>query len=579
MKESIVIEKLNGHDKEGKIGKILKKPGDQVLVGDLMFTIESGKGAINVKSSWEGTILELKINEGETVKKGQTVGSVDSTGTGSGQGSAASTGKQAGGQPASKGYSFGLAKPESVTLDVDVLIIGGGPGGYVAAIRGAQEGLRVALIEEDRLGGTCLNYGCIPTKAMANSVSVLNNIKLSENHGISVGEVRLDFGKLMSRKEDVVNQLVDGIEHLMEAHGIEYINGRAFVDEQGGIRVHTKRTHYQFKYKNLILALGSKPASLPIPGSQLPDILTSEDLLSMNEIPKSITIIGGGVIGMEFAFIYRALGAEVNVVEFLPQILNILDEDVAEVIKTSAEEKGIKIFENAKALGIQNTLDGSKLLEVEINGEPTSICSQKVAMAVGRRANLESMDLEKLGVQLNERNNGIVVNNFMQTNVAQIYAIGDVTNKIQLAHVASHQGMVAIDHILGHSHEMDYQFVPSAIFTNPEIGNVGMSEKEAQKQGLEILVGKFPFVANGKALTMDEPEGFVKIIADGHSKIILGGAVVGIHATDLMSVLTNLIVSKTHMDEAAKVIYAHPTTSESIHEAILMLDNRGIHFA
>ena len=564
-KKSVVIEKLNGHDKEGKIGKIYKKVGDSISIGDVMFTIESGKGALNVNSSWDGTILELSISEGDLVAKGQVVGSVDAAQTGTSN--------------AKKGYSFGLAKPEDKTLEVDVLIIGGGPGGYVAAIRGAQAGLRVALVEEDRLGGTCLNYGCIPTKAMASSVSVLEGIKTSMTHGISVGDVNVDFGQLMTRKEDVVNQLVGGIEHLIEEHAIEYINGKAVIDEQGKIIVHTKRTHYQFKYKDLILATGSKPAFLPIPGSDFPDILTSEELLSMKEIPKSLTIIGGGVIGMEFAFIYRALGAEVNVVEFLPQILNMLDEDVVDVIRNSAEEKGIKIFENAKATGIKNTLDGSKLLEVEIDGEVTSICSQKIAMAVGRKANLKSMDLEKLGIELNERGNGIAVDGFMKTNIDHVYAIGDVTNIIQLAHVASHQGMVAIDHILGKCHEMDYRFVPSAIFTSPEIGSVGMTEKEAEKHNLKIITGNFPFMANGKALTMGEPDGFVKIIADANSRVIIGGTIVGIHATDLMSVLTNLIVSQTSIDEAEKVIYAHPTTSESIHEAILMLDNRAIHFA
>lgn len=565
MKASVVIEKLNGHDKEGKIGKIFKKVGDQLLIGDVMFTIESGKGALNVKSSWEGLILELNIDEGDLVKKGQLVGYVES--------------KQTAEPSAKKSYSFGLSKPEDKTLEVDVLIIGGGPGGYVAAIRGAQEGLKVAIIEEDRLGGTCLNYGCIPTKAMSSSIKALETVRTAMIHGIKVDTVRLDFDQLMARKEDVVNQLVGGIEHLMGAHGIEYINGKAIIDDDSKIIVQTKRTHYKFKYDNLILALGSKPATLPITGYDLPDILTSEDLLSMKEIPKSLTIIGGGVIGMEFAFIYRTLGSEVNVVEYLPQILNLVDEDVAEVIRTSAEDKGIKIFENAKAISIKNTLDGSKLLEVEIDGQRTSLCSQQVAMAVGRKANLDSIALDKLGIELNEKGNGIAVDGFMKTNKDHIYAIGDVTNIIQLAHVASHQGMVAIDHILGNRHEMDYRYVPSAIFTSPEIGNIGMTEKEALKNEIEIITGKFPFMANGKALTMGEPDGFVKIIANANTRTVIGASIVGVHATDLMSAVTNLVVSQTTIDEASKVIYAHPTTSESIHEAILMLDNRGIHFA
>lgn len=565
MEALVVVEKLKGHDKKGKIGKIKKKVGDSIKIGDVLFTIESGKGALSIQSKWDGTLLELNIEEGDTVTKGQKVGSIDATKTES------SDTKQA--------YSFGLAKPKEKMLELDLLVVGGGPGGYVAAIRGAQAGLSVALVEEDRLGGTCLNYGCIPTKALANSAGLLEDIKTSTSHGIHVGEIELDFSQLMARKDDVVNELVGGIEALMEAHEIEYINGRAVLDENGEIIVHTKHTHYSFKYKNLILALGSKTAFLPIPGADLPDILTSEELLTMTEVPKSLTIIGGGVIGMEFAFVYRALGAEVNVVEFLPQILNILDEDVADVIRDSAEEKGIRLFENTKAIAIKNTLDGSKLLEVEINGEITSICSEKLAMAVGRKANLQSLDLEKLGVKLNERGNGIDVNGFMQTNVENVYAIGDVTNKMQLAHVASHQGIVAVDHILGKKHEMDYRFVPSAIFTTPEIGNVGITEKEAKDKNIEILSSSFPFMANGKALTMGEPEGFVKVIADAKSRIIIGAVIVGSHATDLIAILTNLIESQTSIDDAANVIYAHPTTSESVHEAILMLDKKGIHFA
>lgn len=568
MKENIIIEKLNGHDKEGKIGKIQKKQGAVIVAGEPLFTIESGKGALVYKAPWSGMLLTLDIEEGDKVIKGQVVGVVE-----------IDLSVKSGTSIEQKTYSFGISKPTKRLIDVDLLIIGGGPGGYVAAIRGAQSGLKVAIIEEDRLGGTCLNYGCIPTKAMASSVSVLSSIKKASEHGLTVADVKLDFPKLMDRKNDVVNQLVGGVEHLMQSHEIEYINGNAKVNDDGAIVVNTKRENLSFTYKNLILALGSVPSFLPIPGFDLPDILTSRELLSLHAVPKSITIIGGGVIGMEFAFIYRALGAEVNVIEYLPQIINILDVDVAEVIKESAADKGIKVFEGACAIAIKNTLDGSKLLDVQIGDEMFSICSEKVAMAVGRKANLESLNLEKLGVALNERKNGIQVNEFMQTNVETIYAIGDITNIIQLAHVASHQGFTAVDHICGLLNPMNYKHVPSAIFTSPEIGHVGLTEKEAKIVGLDILVGKFPFMANGKALTMGEPEGFVKIIADSKTRVILGGTIVGIHATDLMGVISNLVSQHTLMEDAMHVIYAHPTTAESIHEALLMLENKGIHFA
>lgn len=566
MIKNIVVEKLNGHDKESAVGKCYKEIGDIVSVGETIFSVESGKGSFQIKSVYAGRLLTLDISEGEKVKKGQVVGTIEAK-----EGEEAETKKQ--------GYNFGISKPIEKILEVDVLVIGGGPGGYVSAIRSAQNGFKTAIVEADRLGGTCLNRGCIPTKAMISSVSLVESLKQAESFGIQLKGYDIHFEQMMERKNQVVNQLVSGVEHLMEANEITFINGKAEVVDENLIKVNTKKFNYDIHYKNLIIATGSKVAYLPIEGADQPDILTSTELLELKEIPKSLTIIGGGVIGMEFAFIYNALGTQVNVIEFAPQILGLLDEDVVEIIKTSAKEKGIQIYEGAKAVAIKETLDGEKLLEVERDGNSYSICSQKIAMAVGRRANLEGLDLPKLGVQLNERKNGIAVNQYMQTNCEHIYGIGDITNIIQLAHVASHQGIVAADHIAGKMHEMDYNTVPSAIFTMPEVGHIGLSEKEAKAQNRSIKVSVFPFMANGKALAMGETEGFVKLIADATSLEIIGGIVVGPHGTDLMAVISNLVMQKTTVNKAANVIYAHPTTAESIHESILMLEGKGIHFA
>lgn len=529
-------------------------------------TVESSKGTFPIKSEFTGKILNLTISEGDTVKKGEKIGEMDA------DSSASSNEKK-------QGYTFGIAKPIDKSVDVDLLVIGGGPGGYVAAIRGAQNGLKVALIEEDRLGGTCLNYGCIPTKAMISSVNIIESIKSSKLHGITVTDFDINLEKMVERKDSVVDQLVGGIEHLMNSNSIEYINGRAKVNEDKTIVVNTKKYNYKFTYKNLILALGSKVSTLPIEGADDKDILTNEELLNLKEIPKSLTIIGGGVIGMEFAFIYNSLGTKVNVIEYAPQILGLLDSDVADVIKDSAKEKGINIYENAKAVAIKNTLDGFKLLEVEIEGKIHHISSEKLAMATGRKANLESLDLNALDVKLNEKGNGILVDEFMKTSAKNIYAVGDVTNIIQLAHVASHQGIVAVDSICSASHKIDYNAIPSAIFVSPEVGHVGLSEKAAKECSMDIIVSKFPFIANGKAIAMGESEGFVKLIADKNTKTILGGTIVGPHATDLMAVLSNLVAQKTTVEKAIDVIYAHPTSSESIHEALLMLEGKGIHFA
>lgn len=568
MKYDLIIEKLSGHDTSGKVGKINKKAGDVLNSGDIIFSIESGKGTIKFTSQYKGVLEQLSIAEGDIIKKGQVVGIVE--------GELVQATEAAKVKPA---YSFGLAKPVQKSYEVDVAIVGGGPGGYVAAIRAAQGGKKVLIIEENRLGGTCLNYGCIPTKALVSSIDALEKIRRSESYGIEVGEVKFSLEKIMNRKSEVVNTLVSGIEHLMNAHEIEYLNGRAEVKDSETLTVKNKSIDATIKFQKLIIATGSKTAILPIEGADSEDILTSQELLELKEVPSSLTIIGGGVIGMEFAFIYNALGTKVNVVEFFPQILNNMDADVAEVIKTSAIEKGINIFESAKASSIKSALDGTKIVEINENNISKYLTSEKVAMAVGRKANLESMDLTKLGVELNERRNGIMVDDNMRTSNPNVYAIGDITNKIQLAHIASHQGIVAADNINGIENEMRYDLIPSAIFTMPEVAHVGLNEKDAGTQNLDYMTGKFPLMANGKAQAMGETEGFVKLVANRETRKIIGGTIVGVHATDMLSTISNIIASGLTIDKAAHVIYAHPTTAESIHEALLNIDGRGIHFA
>lgn len=577
MKHNLVIEKLSGHDTSGKVGKISKQVGDNLNFGDVIFTIESGKGTRKYLSKFKGTLEQLSINESDLIKVGQVVGVVEGEliqeiGTAKTQ----VTPNQKSNKPA---YSFGLATPMSKNYEVDIAIVGGGPGGYVSAIRAAQGGKKVLLIEEDKLGGTCLNHGCIPTKALVSSVDVLEKIRHAQCFGLEVGDVRFSIEKIMQRKNAVIDTLVSGIEHLINEHQIEYINGKAEVRDSETLTVKNKSIDAVIKFQKLIIATGSKTSILPIEGMDSNDLLTSRELLELTEIPSSITIIGGGVIGMEFAFIYNALGSKVNVVEYFPQILNTLDEDVADIIRTNAIQKGINIYEGVRASSIKTALDGMKVVEVFENEQVKYVISEKVAMAVGRKANLESLDLEKLGVELNEKQNGIMVDAYMRTSNPNVYAIGDVTNKIQLAHVASHQGIVAADHINGIENEMCYDFIPSAIFTSPEVGHIGCTEKDARSQNIDYATGKFPLMANGKAQAMGEVEGFVKLIANKETRKIIGGTIVGVHATDMLSTISNIIASGLTIDKAAHVIYAHPTIAESIHEALLGLDGRGIHFA
>ena len=570
MKYDLIIEKLSGNAATGKVGKIKKRSGDTINPGDTIFTIESGKGTTKYVSKYKGVVEELSISEGDTIKKNQIIGKVE--------GELIEENKSPN-YAKKTTYSFGLAKPLPKNYEADVVVIGGGPGGYVSAIRAAQGGKKVIIIEESRLGGTCLNHGCIPTKALVSSVDVLEKIKNAKSFGLEVQDYKFSLKKIMKRKNEVVDTLVSGIEHLMKANKIEYINGKAQIKDSQTVTVQNKLIDATISFSKLIIAVGSKTASIPIEGADSDDILTSQELLELKEVPYSITIIGGGVIGMEFAFIYSALGSKVNVVEFLPQILNNVDEDAADVIKDSASKMGINLYEGAKAMSIKTSLDGNKIVEINKDNETKYLTSEKVVMAVGRKANLGSLDLEKLQVKLNERHNGIMVDEYMRTSNPNVYAIGDVTNKVQLAHVASQQGIVAADHINGRENKMCYDLVPSAIFTMPEIGQVGLTEKEAVSRKLDFITSKFPLMANGKALAMGETDGFVKLIADKATRKIIGGTIVGVHATDMISTISNIMASGLTIDKAADVIYAHPTISESIHEALLMLNGEGIHFA
>lgn len=565
----LIIEKLPLHDKSGKIGKISKNIGDTVKAGDTIFVVESGKGTIKCQSKYDGVLKELYISEGDIIEKGQIAGKIESD----------AVVKAENREQRKANYSFGISKPEKKSYVTDVAVVGGGPGGYVAAIRAAQGGKNVLLIEEDKLGGTCLNYGCIPTKTLFGSIDVLEKIKKAESFGIEILDFKPSIEKIMFRKNEVTNLLVSGIEHLMTFNGIELIKGKAEVNDKNTLIVKNNSIDAVIKFRKLIIATGSKSAPLQIEGADSTDILTSKQLLELSEIPNSITIIGGGVIGMEFAFIYSALGSKVNVVEYFPRILNNIDEDAVEIVRAVAIEKGIGLYEGAKAYCIKSALDGVKITEIELNGEKKYITSDKIAIAVGRKANIESLDLEKLGVKLNDKHNGIMVDEHMMTSNPDVYAIGDVTNKIQLAHVASHQGIVAADHINGINSSMNYDQIPSAVFTMPEIGQIGITEKIAKEAGLNYLVGKFPLSANGKAQAIGEPEGFVKLIANKETRKIIGGTIVGVHATDMISIITNLVALGESIDRAADVVYAHPTAAESIYEAILSLDNRGIHFA
>lgn len=565
MKCEIIIEKLVGHDKEGKIGKIHVECDSEISHGDAILTIESGKGTVKCISNGSGKVLELLVSEGDVVKKGDIVGYMEMS-----KDSLTSKVK-------TSSYSFGFAKAKKEELEVDLAVIGGGPGGYVAAIRASQLGKNVILIEKENLGGTCLNTGCIPTKTLAHTAHILENIKEAYEYGIETNGTSLNINSAIARKDRVVETLTGGIAHLLEESGVRVVKGEALSENSNTIIVKNNKFDLKVTAEKIILATGSSAWKLPIEGSQLQGVITSKELLEINKVPKSITIIGGGVIGMEFAFIMNSFGSKVTVIEYLDDILSILDPDVIEVIKTSASEKGIKILTGVCAKKIISTIDDKMVLEYVEKEDSYYVTSELILMATGRKSNIDSIDLNVLGVKLNDKNNGVQVNEHMQTNVPHIYAIGDLTNIIQLAHVASHQGIVAAEHSSGLTSTMHYDNVPSAIFTVPEIGTVGMGETEAMAKGISIKISKFNFSGNGKSLAMNQVEGFVKLIANEEDDIIIGGAIVGIHGTDMLPTISHLIQHKIKIEDAISTIYAHPTAAESLHEALLGLKGRSIH--
>lgn len=550
--------------KKGKAGKINVKLGDKVARGYVLAEIETGKGNREITATEDGTIINILFEEGGEIASNQVLFELETIQTEA----ADPTERQ----------SSHANKPFS-DMNTELLIIGAGPGGYVAAIYAAKKGLQVTLVEKEELGGTCLNVGCIPTKALVKSSEVCHSVKNSSLFGIKTGnELQVDMKQIIRRKDEVKEKLVSGVGFLMEKNKVQVVRGHASFLSPNVVNV-AGDINYHISAKNIIVATGSKISKVNIPGIDLPFVMNSTEALSCEELPKSITIIGGGVIGMEFAFIYRNLGAEVHVVEFMDRLLAMLDSDISEEIKHMARQAGIHIHTNSKVSKIQRADDGEAIVTyVDSKGEHLLV-SEKVLVAIGREPNLDGLDIEKAGIQLNDKGKGIAVDKQMRTNLKHVYAIGDATNLIQLAHVASHQGITAVDALLGETSSMHYSAVPNVIFTSPEIASVGLSEDECKQRGMEYSVSKVSFESNGKALTMNEPEGFIKLIKDNNSGKIVGGSIIGPDASSLISSLTLAIANGLTEQQITQTIFAHPTTGEVIHEAAFGLGIGALHQA
>ncbi len=451
----------------------------------------------------------------------------------------------------------------------DVAIIGGGPGGYVAAIKAAQLGGKVFLAEEKELGGTCLNWGCIPTKAMFHSAKLFSQANHGAQYGLVFDNLKLDYGKVASHRSQVVETLVKGVHSLMKANAIDVAKGRASIPAAGKVVVGDE----QVEAKNIIIATGSSQGTPPIPGIDSPGVMTTDDILASDQLPQSLLVLGGGVVGVEFASIMSAFGVEVTLVEMLPGLLSTLDSELGRRLSVCMRKSGVDIHVNSKVCSITER-DGK--LEVEIEGKKgrQHLTVEKVLLAAGRVPNLGGLDLDGLNIDYDRQ--GIKVDSTMLTNVPGIYAIGDCVPGPMLAHVASHQGIVAAENIMGNKLEMDYRVIPSCVFSLPEVASVGLSEEQAKELG-EVQVSKFPFAANGKALAQGATEGMVKMVANQEGTI-LGVHIIGPQASDLVA--EGAVAVQTNMTAAqlAHIIHAHPTLAETVAEAAHGLSGGFIHF-
>ncbi|WP_188206105.1 dihydrolipoyl dehydrogenase [Alkalibacillus aidingensis] len=469
--------------------------------------------------------------------------------------------------------------------EYDVVILGGGTGGYVAAIRASQLGLKVAIVEKGNLGGTCLHRGCIPSKALLRSAEVFKQTQESDQYGIETENTKLNFLKVQDRKQKIVDQLHQGVQGLMKKGKIDVIEGHGrilgpsiFSPTAGTISVEMNNgeENEMIIPKNVIIATGSTPKTLPGLEIDGESVMTSDEALQMESLPKSILIVGGGVIGIEWASMLADFGVEVTVVEYLDQILPTEDEAVVKEAEKQLKNKGIKFITGAKVL--PDTLDRSNGIKIdaEIEGSTKSLQAERMLVSVGRAPVVDNIGLENTDIQV--ENGAIKVNKFNQTKESHIYAIGDVIGGTQLAHVASHEGILAVEHIANHNPDpINYNHIASCIYSSPEMASIGLTEKQAKDEGFNLKVGKFPFQAVGKALVHGETEGFVKIITNKDNEDLLGVHMIGPHVTDMISEAGLAMVLDATAWEIGETIHPHPTLSEVMGEAALAVDGKQIH--
>ena len=572
MATEVLMPKLGLTMTEGTIEEWKKKEGDAVKKGEALFSVATDKLTNDVEADADGVLLKILTAAGETAECKAVVAYIGAAGE------AVPGAAPAASAPAAAAPVAPAAAPAASGAK-SVLVIGGGPGGYVAAIRAAQLGAKVTVIEKQHLGGTCLNVGCIPTKCLLHSAELLEDIRnQAADIGVKVSGAEVDFPQVIAHKNAISKKLTSGIASLFKMNKVTKLDGEAAFTAPKTLEV-TKpdRTKETMTADAIIVATGSVNSVPPIPGiKENPDCIDSTGALSLEALPKSMVVIGGGVIGLELACAYAAFGTKITVVEALDHVLPMLDGDLTKIGMHHMKKMGMEFHLECPVQSVEPSPAGAKVVCKNKAGEIVSFEAEKVLVAIGRKANTASLNLEAGG--LNNDRGRILVNDKMETNVPGVYAIGDcVFGKAQLAHTASAMGEVAAENICGLDAVYDEKTNPTCVYIEPEAASVGLTEEQAKAKGIDYKVGKFPMAANGKALILNGGEGVVKIIADAKYGEVLGMHIIGPRATDLIAEGALAIRLEATVDELISTIHSHPTVTESMREAALNVEKRAIH--